>query len=45
LKTANVFIEYSVAGPAANVSITSGNNQSAPAGTQLPQTLSAPPPE
>ena len=41
LKTANVFIEYSVAGPAANVSITSGNNQSVPAGTQLPQTLSA----
>jgi hypothetical protein len=33
------FVEYSVAGPAANVAITSGNNQSAPAGTQLPQAL------
>ncbi len=31
--------EYAVAGPAANVAITSGNNQSAPAGTQLPQSL------
>jgi hypothetical protein len=33
------FAEYSVAGPAANVGITSGNNQTAPAGTQLPQAL------
>jgi len=33
------FLEYSVAGPAANIAITSGNNQSAPAGTQLPQGL------
>ena len=33
------FAEYSVAGPAANIAITSGNNQSAPAGTQLPQAL------
>jgi hypothetical protein len=33
------FVEYSVAGPAANVAPTSGNNQSAPAGTQLPQAL------
>jgi adhesin/invasin len=33
------FIEYSVAGPAANVAVTGGNNQSAPAGTQLPQGL------
>lgn len=33
------FVEYSVAGPAANIAITSGNNQSAPAGTQLPQPL------
>jgi hypothetical protein len=33
------FVEYSVAGPAANVAITSGNNQFAPAGTQLPQAL------
>jgi hypothetical protein len=33
------FIEYSVAGPAARVTITGGNNQAAPAGTQLPQTL------
>jgi len=31
--------EYSVAGPAASIAITSGNNQSAPAGTQLPQAL------
>ena len=29
------FTEYSVAGPPANIAITSGNNQSAPAGTQL----------
>jgi hypothetical protein len=33
------FYEYSVAGPAANIAITSGNNQVAPAGTQLPQGL------
>jgi hypothetical protein len=31
--------EYSVAGPAATVAITSGNNQSALAGTELPQAL------
>ena len=34
-----LFVAYSVAGPAANVAITSGNNQTAPAGTQLPQAL------
>jgi Bacterial Ig-like domain (group 1) len=34
LKNIN-FVEYSVAGPAAKVAITSGNNQIAPAGTQL----------
>jgi hypothetical protein len=33
------FVEYSVAGPAANIAITSGNNQFAPAGTLLPQAL------
>jgi hypothetical protein len=33
------FVEYSVAGPAANIAVTTGNNQSAPAGTLLPQTL------
>lgn len=33
------YAEYSVAGPAANIGITSGNNQTAPAGTQLPQAL------
>lgn len=33
------FAEYSVAGPAAIVAITGGNNQFAPAGTQLPQAL------
>jgi adhesin/invasin len=33
------FVEYSVAGPAANVAVTGGNNQAAPAGTQLPQAL------
>src|SRR6202795_208766 len=33
------FLEYSVAGAAAKVAITSGNNQVAPAGTQLPQAL------
>ncbi len=38
LKNMN-FVEYSVAGPAAKVAITGGNNQSAPAGTQLPQGL------
>jgi adhesin/invasin len=34
-----IFLEYSVAGPAANIVVTSGNNQSATAGTQLPQAL------
>jgi protocatechuate 3,4-dioxygenase beta subunit len=34
-----IFLEYSVAGPAANIAVTSGNNQSATAGTQLPQAL------
>src|ERR1700675_3641526 len=38
LKNMN-FVEYSVAGPAANIAITSGNSQFAPAGTQLPQSL------
>src|SRR6266849_2766060 len=38
LKNVN-FVEYSVAGPAASIAITGGNNQSAPAGTQLPQGL------
>jgi protocatechuate 3,4-dioxygenase beta subunit len=33
------FIEYSVAGSAANVAVTGGNNQTAPRGTQLPQAL------
>jgi hypothetical protein len=33
------FVEYSVAGPAATIAITSGNNQTAPAGTQLPLAL------
>jgi hypothetical protein len=33
------FVEYSVAGAAAKVAITSGNHQFAPAGTQLPQAL------
>ncbi len=33
------FIENSVAGPASGVATTSGNNQSAPAGTQLPLAL------
>jgi hypothetical protein len=33
------FSESSVAGPAANIAVTGGNNQSAPAGTQLPQAL------
>jgi len=39
LKTMNPFTEHSVAGPAAKIAITGGNNQSAPAGTQLPQAL------
>jgi adhesin/invasin len=39
LKTMNPFTEHSVAGAAAKIAITSGNNQSAPAGTQLPQAL------
>jgi hypothetical protein len=33
------FVEYSVAGAAANIAVTGGNNQAAPAGTQLPQGL------
>ena len=33
------FTENSVAGPAASITITGGNNQTAPAGTQLPQAL------
>ncbi len=33
------FAEYSVAGPAASVTVSGGNNQFAPAGTQLPQAL------
>jgi hypothetical protein len=33
------FAEHSVAGAAANIAITSGNNQAAPRGTQLPQAL------
>jgi len=33
------FVEYSVAGPAASATITSGNNQTASAGTQLPLAL------
>jgi hypothetical protein len=33
------FTEYSVAGPAANVAVTGGNNQSAAVGTQLPHAL------
>ena len=33
------FVEYSVAGPAATIGVTGGNNQAAPAGTQLPQAL------
>ena len=33
------FVEYSVAGPAASIAVTGGNNQSAPAGTQLPLAL------
>ena len=38
LKNMN-FVEYSVAGPAANIAVTGGNNQLAPAGTQLVQAL------
>jgi hypothetical protein len=38
LKNVN-FVEYSVAGPAANTAITGGNSQIAPAGTQLPEAL------
>jgi outer membrane protein assembly factor BamB len=38
LKNAS-FLAYSVAGSAANIAMTSGNNQSAPAGQQLPQAL------
>jgi hypothetical protein len=33
------FTEYSVAGPAASITITGGNNQTAPAGSQLPLPL------
>ena len=33
------FIEYAIAGAAANIAITGGNNQTAPAGTPLPQAL------
>jgi hypothetical protein len=33
------YVENSVAGPAANVAVTSGNHQFAPAGTLLPQAL------
>jgi len=33
------FVEYSVAGPGASVTVTGGNNQTASAGTQLPQSL------
>ncbi len=33
------FAESSVAGPASSIAVTGGNNQSAPAGTQLPQAL------
>jgi hypothetical protein len=33
------FLEYAVAGPATTISVVSGNNQSGPAGTQLPQGL------
>jgi hypothetical protein len=39
LRTASSATEYSVAGPATTITITSGNNQFAPAGTQLPQAL------
>ena len=33
------FVEFSIAGPAASIAATDGNNQSAPAGTTLPQPL------
>ena len=33
------YVAYSVAGPAANIAITGGNNQAGPRGTQLPQAL------
>jgi len=33
------FVEFSVAGPAASVTVNGGNNQAAPAGTALPQSL------
>ncbi|MBZ5615412.1 MAG: hypothetical protein LAO23_15485 [Acidobacteriia bacterium] len=33
------FVESSVAGPASSIAVTGGNNQSAPAGTQLPVAL------
>lgn len=35
----STFTEYSVTGPASSVNVTGGNNQFAPAGTQLPQSL------
>ena len=39
LATPGVLTETAVVGPAASVAITGGNNQTAPAGTQLPQAL------
>jgi adhesin/invasin len=39
LATPGVLTETALAGPAASVTITGGNNQTAPAGTQLPQVL------
>jgi hypothetical protein len=33
------FVETSIAGPASSIAVSTGNNQSAPAGTQLPQAL------
>lgn len=33
------FVEFSIAGPASSVAVTGGDNQSAPAGTTLPQSL------
>ena len=38
LKSAT-FVEFSVAGPAASIAVTDGNNQTAPAGTTLPDPL------
>ena len=38
LKNAS-FVEFSIAGPAASVTVNGGNNQTAPAGTVLPQSL------